>query len=67
VVRLADGSLGVDRTAPGRGAWLCADVACLDAATRRRAFDRALRTQIADASAVAVRARIETAIREGRA
>jgi len=28
---------------PGRGAWLCADIACFDAARRRRAFGRAFR------------------------
>ncbi|WP_413454315.1 YlxR family protein [Georgenia phoenicis] len=30
--------------APGRGAWLHADRACLDLAERRRAFPRALRS-----------------------
>ncbi len=30
--------------APGRGAWLHADQACLDLAARRRAFPRALRS-----------------------
>ena len=45
VVRLADGSLTVSRTAPGRGAWLCAgSVECLRAAVQRKAFARALRT-----------------------
>ena len=32
------------RTAPGRGAWLHPDPACLDLARRRSAFARALRT-----------------------
>jgi predicted RNA-binding protein YlxR (DUF448 family) len=31
------------RTAPGRGAWLHPDLACLDLARRRSAFGRALR------------------------
>ena len=31
---------------PGRGAWLCADAACLDAAVKRRAFGRALRADV---------------------
>lgn len=31
---------------PGRGAWLCADGACLDAAVKRRAFGRALRADV---------------------
>jgi len=41
------GGLDVGRTLPGRGAWLCAgSPACLDAAERRKAFDRALRTTV---------------------
>jgi predicted RNA-binding protein YlxR (DUF448 family) len=44
VVRLGDGTLTVGRTLPGRGAWLCrGSVACVDAAQKRRAFERALR------------------------
>ena len=44
VARGTDGSLAAGRTAPGRGAWLCAgSAACFDAAVRRRAFGRALR------------------------
>jgi predicted RNA-binding protein YlxR (DUF448 family) len=44
VVRLGDGSLATGRALPGRGAWLCRDsVACVDAAQKRRAFERALR------------------------
>ncbi|WP_128772812.1 YlxR family protein [Actinomyces oricola] len=40
------GELAVDAraTAPGRGAWIHPDPACLDLAERRRAFRRALRT-----------------------
>ena len=30
----------------GRGAWLCDDIGCLDAAERRRAFSRALRADV---------------------
>jgi predicted RNA-binding protein YlxR (DUF448 family) len=49
VARDAGGGLAVDRTAPGRGAWLCADTwdVCLDLAVRRRAFQRAFRSDIA--------------------
>ncbi|MDV6012136.1 YlxR family protein [Haloechinothrix sp. LS1_15] len=41
----ADGCLVVDecRRLPGRGAWLHPDPGCLESATRRRAFPRALR------------------------
>jgi predicted RNA-binding protein YlxR (DUF448 family) len=52
VVARSGGGLAVGRNEPGRGAWVCAgSVACLDAAQRRRAFDRALRTTL-DAGAV---------------
>jgi predicted RNA-binding protein YlxR (DUF448 family) len=46
VTRRADGSLVVSRTAPGRGAWLCASTAsaCAAAAAKRRAWSRALRS-----------------------
>ena len=47
LVRLArapDGGILVSRTAPGRGAWLCAgSVACLERAVKRDALRRALR------------------------
>jgi len=45
------------RSAPGRGAWLHADLHCLELAERRRAFARALRTR--DLDTAAVRARLE--------
>jgi predicted RNA-binding protein YlxR (DUF448 family) len=41
----ASGELVVDRRAPGRGAWLCGPN-CWEPARRKRAFDRALRTQV---------------------
>ena len=37
---------------PGRGAWVHPDLGCVDAAERRKAFGRALRTAITDTSAV---------------
>jgi predicted RNA-binding protein YlxR (DUF448 family) len=47
VARHSSGSLAVGRSAPGRGAWLCAgSEACFDAAVRRRAFGRALRCDV---------------------
>lgn len=47
-VRNADGSVSCDPTgrASGRGAYLCPDKACFDAARKRRALDRALRVKI---------------------
>jgi predicted RNA-binding protein YlxR (DUF448 family) len=41
----ADGSIRVDRRAPGRGAWLCG-TGCVEPARRKRAFDRAWRTTV---------------------
>lgn len=47
IARRPDGSLGMGRAEPGRGAWLCAaSAACFDAAVRRRAFGRALRAEV---------------------
>jgi predicted RNA-binding protein YlxR (DUF448 family) len=52
VVRLPDGALVVGRTAPGRGAWLCAESSsCLDLAVRRHGFNRAFKTEVAPAAA----------------
>jgi predicted RNA-binding protein YlxR (DUF448 family) len=37
----------VDRTAPGRGAWLCVPpLACLETARKRRGFERAFRRPV---------------------
>jgi predicted RNA-binding protein YlxR (DUF448 family) len=41
----ADGTARLDRHGPGRGAWLCG-AGCLGPAIRRRAFERAWRTQV---------------------
>jgi predicted RNA-binding protein YlxR (DUF448 family) len=46
VARRPDGSPAVGRHNPGRGAWLCSDPTCFDLAVRRRAFGRALRTEL---------------------
>jgi predicted RNA-binding protein YlxR (DUF448 family) len=50
VARRPDGELVVDRTAPGRGAWLCAETwdACIDEGLRRRAFPRAFKAAVTD-------------------
>lgn len=49
-VRTAENGVRCDATgrAPGRGAYLCPDRACFDAARKRRALDRALRVKIDD-------------------
>jgi len=62
LVRVAcrpDGSLAVGRSEPGRGAWLCAgSVTCFDAAVRRRAFSRALRSEVSGQELVWLRGRL---------
>jgi predicted RNA-binding protein YlxR (DUF448 family) len=50
VVRTEAGGLAVDRSGPGRGAWLCAgSLDCLDRTVRRHGFDRAFATAFAGA------------------
>lgn len=58
MVRLArapDGTVRFGRTLPGRGAWLCADINCLELALRRRAIGRALRCDVGPDVADALR------------
>lgn len=59
VVATPDGRLAEGRSRPGRGAWLCAgSVVCIDAASRRRAFSRALRTEIEPDAVSSLRAAV---------
>jgi predicted RNA-binding protein YlxR (DUF448 family) len=59
IVRLADGSLAVGRTLPGRGAWLCRGRPdCLGRAEQRRAFARALRAPLRPGAIDDLRARL---------
>ncbi|MDQ6927230.1 MAG: YlxR family protein [Actinomycetota bacterium] len=54
-----NGSLLTGRTLPGRGAWLCrGSESCLDAAIRRRAFPKALRTVVAVEALTGLRERL---------
>lgn len=48
MVRLSmqQGRLVTDRSAGGRGAWLCPATDCVDLAVKRRAVARALRTEV---------------------
>lgn len=48
VVRTPEGNVIVDQTgrANGRGAYLCADVECLNKAMKAKALERALETKI---------------------
>ncbi|MGH9106332.1 MAG: DUF448 domain-containing protein [Acidimicrobiales bacterium] len=64
VVAGRDGWLAIDRNGPGRGAWLCklegfalARPECIALAQRRRAFARALRRDVVQASIEALFAR----------
>jgi predicted RNA-binding protein YlxR (DUF448 family) len=41
-----DGVLVASRTSPGRGAWTCRGGGCFERAVQRRAFARALRSNI---------------------
>ena len=52
IVRSPDGGVGYDPTgkAPGRGAYLCGQPACLETAIRRRSIHRALK--VTDTAAV---------------
>jgi predicted RNA-binding protein YlxR (DUF448 family) len=48
IVRASDGSVAVDDqgTAPGRGAYVCRNAACVQLARKRRALDRSLRAHV---------------------
>ncbi|HZK73443.1 MAG TPA: YlxR family protein [Clostridia bacterium] len=48
IVRQPDGGATVDRTgrAPGRGAYLHSDLACIESARKRKAVERALKTSV---------------------
>jgi predicted RNA-binding protein YlxR (DUF448 family) len=50
VIRTPDGTILLDRTgrANGRGAYLCDDPACLAAARKKKALNRAFKIQIPD-------------------
>jgi len=48
IVRRSDGGAAIDRSgrAPGRGAYVHDDPACVDLARKKRSLDRALRTAV---------------------
>jgi predicted RNA-binding protein YlxR (DUF448 family) len=59
LARGADGTVSVGRHLPGRGAWLCAgSEPCFDAAVRRRALGRSLRTTVSTADIDGLRGRL---------
>ena len=53
IVLTQEGDVLVDKTgrANGRGAYLCDDPACLQKAIKRKALNRAFRTQVAEEAA----------------
>ena len=56
VVRAADGAVvDVRGSAPGRGAYVHRDIACVDAALARGALARGLRTGLSEEAAVRLR------------
>ncbi|MBK5290009.1 MAG: YlxR family protein [Acidimicrobiia bacterium] len=59
IARGADMTIGIGRTAPGRGAWLCAgQVECFEQAIARRAIGRALRLELSDHEIEQLRAKL---------
>jgi len=48
IVRTSEGELAIDLTgrAPGRGAYLCANLECLKEARRRKALSRCLKVEV---------------------
>ena len=63
VVRAPDGSVSLDfrGKAPGRGAYICPDMACLKKALRSKALDRSLEVTIPEE----IYARLEQEMEEG--
>src|SRR3954470_11099558 len=58
VVRAPDGAVGVDTTGKqsGRGAYLCLQADCWQTALKRRALDKALKTELSSADREALAA-----------
>ena len=64
VVRAPDGRVSLDfrGKAPGRGAYICPDMACLKKALRSKALDRSLEVTIPEE----IYARLEQEMEEGK-
>ena len=64
MVRHDDGDVVVGRTDAGRGAWLCAASAeCFDAASKRKAFGRALKGPVNSESLTLLREALQQDVR----
>lgn len=61
VVRSPEGAVHIDLTskASGRGAYVCADFACLERAVKTKALERALQQKIDDSVFETLRAELE--------
>jgi predicted RNA-binding protein YlxR (DUF448 family) len=65
LVRLADGQIRVDRSGPGRGAWLCqGSPDCWQEAIRRRGFERAFKAPVDSSTVEDLRASLERASKQ---
>ena len=64
VVRSPEGAVNLDfrGKAPGRGAYICPDMACLKKAIRSKALERSLETAIPDE----IYARLEQEMEDGK-
>ena len=57
IVATPEGEVAWSATSAGRGAWLCADsLECIEKAKRRKAFGRALRTELGGDPAIQLKA-----------
>ena len=66
IARRPDGSLGVGRREPGRGAWICSgSTACFDQAVRRKALERSFRSPVTNTEIERLRARLYGAAPHG--
>lgn len=65
MVRLQDGSIAVDLSGSmnGRGAYICRNIACFDAAVRRKAFNRTFGRMFTEEETDALRNGFEQAVR----
>jgi predicted RNA-binding protein YlxR (DUF448 family) len=57
---MRDGRLDTDPSAGGRGAWVCPNTECFQLAIKRRAFPRALKTEVPSEALEALRAAFVT-------
>lgn len=61
IVCSEDGAIGFDLTGKknGRGAYICSNVACLEQARKKKALERALKTEVSQQSYDALKKELE--------